>query len=205
MKYESFLGHRKSTFRETLKWINDNKNSKRTFTIVELGTSRSFKSWGISDNEKDWFPNNPERWAWSDGFFTRFMADNLEGSNFIIYTIDPCNKAIKVVKTACGHIPQVKILQTTSTEFLKNFNEKIDLLYMDHLESGPEACQVHLDDSKLVIEKDLMNDKSIILIDDTPIMNGLNNSKGHLSIPYLKSQGYETILHEYQLLLSKGD
>lgn len=203
MKYLEYLAQRTNTFSETMKWIHDNIDETKTFNIVELGTSRSFKSWGISSDTRSWYPDDPSKWAWSDGFFTRLFADNMEGYNFKIYSVDPCDQAVSVCKVVCGHIPQVSIHQMTSTEFLSNFNEKIDLLYMDHLESGIEACKVHFEDAKLVIEKDLMSDKSLILIDDTPVTNTLLNSKGHLSIPYLMKQGYRQVIHEYQLLLKK--
>lgn len=203
MKYLEHLGCRTNTFKQTMSWIHDNIDPSKTFNIVELGTSRSFKSWGISNDLADWHPDDPSKWGWSDGCFTRCFADNMEGYNFRLYSVDPCSNAVKVCKTVCGHIPEVSVHQMTSTEFLSNFNEKIDLLYMDHLESGREACNVHLKDSTLVIEKELMNDKSLILIDDSPVENNLTNSKGYLSIPYLKKNGFEPVIHEYQLLLKK--
>ena len=94
-----------------------------------------------------------------------------------------------------------KILQMESTDFLNNFNQKIDLLYMDHLESGEKACEVHLQDSKIIIEKDLMNDDSIILVDDCPKNT---TGKGKYSIPYLLDNGYENVLHEYQMVLKRS-
>ena len=196
MKYERYLLQRKNTFKKAWDCIKDKNN----LVIVELGTSRSFKSWGISSDENDWQPYNPERWAWSDGCFTKLFTDNLEGKNFIIYTIDPCPDAIKVVKTMIGENNRVKILQMKSTDFLNNFNDKIDLLYMDHLESGEQACQVHLTDAKIVVERDLMKDDGIIFIDDCP--EG-SIGKGKYSIPYLMSQHYKPLIHEYQMILKK--
>lgn len=196
MKYEEYLEQRKTTFKKGWDCIKD----KNDLVIVELGTSRSFKSWGISSDEKDWYPDNPEKWAWSDGCFTRLFADNLEGKNYTIYTIDPCPNAISVVKTMIGDNNRVKILQMKSTDFLKNFNDKIDLLYMDHLESGEEACQVHLTDCKIVIDKQLIKDDGIIFIDDCP--KG-KTGKGKYSIPYLLENGYEKIIHEYQMILTR--
>lgn len=196
MKYEEYLNQRKSTFTKTFELLKDKDN----LIIVELGTSRSFKSWGISSNEKDWHEDHPQMWAWSDGCFTRLFADNFEGKNYTIYTIDPCSQAIKVVKTMIGDNKRVKILQTTSTEFLKNFNDKIDLLYMDHLESGEMACKVHLEDAKIVLNEDLMKDDGIILIDDCP--EG-KIGKGKYSIPYFLENGYKNVLHEYQMILKK--
>jgi hypothetical protein len=194
MKYEEYLSQRTDTFKRVWDCIKD----KDDIVIVELGTSRSFKSWGISDDEKDWFPENPEKWAWSDGCFTRLFVDNLEGKNYTVYTIDPCPNAIHVVKTMIGENERVKILQMKSTDFLKDFDDKIDLLYMDHLESGEEACQVHLTDAKIVMENELMNDDGIILIDDCPYGQ---TGKGKYSIPYLLQNGYREIMHEYQMIL----
>jgi hypothetical protein len=198
MKYERYLNQRTNTFKKAWDCIKD----KNDIVIVELGTSRSFKSWGISNDINHWYPYNPEKWAWSDGCFTKLFTDNLiqENIKFTLYSIDPCPNAMKVVKTMIGDNPRVKCLQMTSTEFLQNFNEKIDLLYMDHLESGETACQVHLEDSKIIIENDLMNDDSIILIDDCP--EG-QTGKGKYSIPYLKENGYQTMIHEYQMILKK--
>jgi hypothetical protein len=87
-----------------------------------------------------------------------------------------------------------------STDFLNNFNDKIDLLYMDHLESGELACKVHLQDAKIVIEKNLMKDDGIILIDDCPEDQ---IGKGKYSIPYLLNNGYMTLIHQYQMILKK--
>lgn len=202
MKYLNLLAQRQNTFSKTYELILENITPKRKYVIVELGTSRSFKSWGISSDLKDWHPENPEKWAWSDGCFTRLFLDNLEEYDIVMYTIDPCPDAISVVKTMTNDNKKIVVIQTTSTEFLKNFDDKIDFLYMDHLESGKKACAVHLEDAKLIVEKDLMNENSLILIDDTPKLN-IEFSKGKDSIPYLLNNGYETVIHEYQMLLKK--
>ena len=201
MKYSEFFNNRKNTFEKTYELILNNIDSKKTFNIVELGTSRSFVSQRIINDEKYWTPDNIENWAWSDGFFTKTFADNLEGYNFKLYTVDPCPNANKVVKTVIGNNKNVEVISGYSTDFLNNIDFKIDLLYMDHMESSIEACKLHLIDSKLIIEKDLMAKKSLILIDDTtPVSNG---GKSLFSLPYLINNGYKKIIHEYQVLLSK--
>jgi len=201
MKYSEYFNNRKNTFEKTYEKILNNIDSKKTYNIVELGTSRSFVSWKIINDEKYWTPDNIKNWAWSDGLFTKVFADNLEGYNFKLYTVDPCPNANKVVKTIIGNNTNVEVISKYSTDFLNNIDFKIDLLYMDHLESGEEACKTHLIDSKLIIEKDLMAKKSLILIDDTtPVSNG---GKSLLSLPYLIDNGYKKIIHEYQVLLSK--
>lgn len=197
MLYEEYLTSRKNTFKKTFELLK----TRDEICIVELGTSRSFKSWGISSDLADWHPHNPEMWAWSDGCFTKLFADNLSDKKLSIYTIDPCSQAIKVVKIMIGDNPSIQIIQMESTDFLRKFNGKIDLLYMDHLESGELACEVHLRDAKIVIERQLMKNNGIILIDDCPSSSGIG--KGKLSIPYLLENGYKTLLHEYQIILSR--
>lgn len=196
MLYYDFLGKRKNTFKKTWDLIKD----KDDIVIVELGTTRSFRGGGKSSDINDWFPNNPEKWAWSDGVFTKLFADNLDKLNkkYTLYTIDPCPTAMDVVKVMCSKNKNVKPIMNTSTQFLKMLNCKIDLLYCDHLESSEEACLKHLQDAKIVIENDLMKDDGIILIDDC---DKNNNGKGKYSIPYLLNNNYKSIIYEYQNVL----
>ena len=203
MKYSDYFRNRKNTFEKTYELILNNIDSKKTFNIVELGSTRSFVNWRVENDEKYWTPDNIENWPWSDGLFTKTFADNLEGFNFKLYTIDPCPKANKVVKTIIGYNKNVEIISGYSTDFLNNIDFKIDMLYMDHMESSKEACETHLRDSKLIIEKDLMAKNSIILIDDTPPGSNFH-SKGLLSIPYIIDNGYTKVMHEYQALFSKN-
>lgn len=201
MKYSEFFNNRKNTFEKIYEFILNNIDNKKTFNIVELGTSRSFVTGRIENRIEFWNPDKPQNWDWGAGCFTKTFADNLEGYNFKLYTIDPCPNANKVVKTIIGNNKNVEIIKAYSTDFLNNIDFKIDLLYMDHMESGEEACKLHLSDIKLIIEKDLMSKKSLILIDDTPPESGFN-SKGLYSIPYLINKGYKKVIHEYQVLLS---
>ena len=50
-------------------------------TIVELGTTRSFVHGGLagcnSDDPQYWTPDNPERWDWGAGCFTRMVSECL--------------------------------------------------------------------------------------------------------------------------------
>lgn len=204
MKYSEFFNNRKNTFEKTYELVLNNIDNKEPFNIVELGTSRSFVTGRIENRIEFWNPNKPENWDWGAGLFTKTFADNLEGYNFKLYTVDPCPNANNVVKAITRENKNVEIIKEYSSDFLANIDFKIDLLYMDHMESSKEACELHLSDIQLVIEKDLMSKRSLILIDDTPQGNGFN-SKGLFSIPYLTSNGYGKVIHEYQALLSNFD
>ena len=208
MKYSSFLDRRQNTFERTYDLVLQNINSNKTYNIVELGTSRSFVSGNhlgcCSTDTKYWYPNNPLLWDWGAGIFTKVFSDNLQNYNYKLYTVDPDPSANSIVKTIIGNNPKVDIIQDYSTNFLNNIDFTIDLLYMDHMESSESACLQHLEDSKILIEKNLMAPNSIILIDDTPINASAEESKGKYSIPYLLNNHYIKLIHEYQALLIKN-
>ena len=69
------------------------------------------------------------------------------------------------------------------------------------MESSEAACIQHLKDSKLIVEKDIMAPNGIILIDD--VGDNITLTKGKYSIPYLLENGYELMMHEYQVLLRR--
>jgi hypothetical protein len=101
----------------------------------------------------------------------------------------------------CGANKNIEIVQGYSTDFLKNIDFEIDFLYMDHMESGEDACIQHYKDSKYIIENGLMSNNSLILIDD--IGDNITNTKGKYSIPYLLNNGYKQVIAEYQVLLER--
>ena len=69
------------------------------------------------------------------------------------------------------------------------------------MESSEDACKQHYIDAKYIVENNLMNSNSFILIDDCKTDTIYNKSK--YSIPYLLDNGFEIILNEYQCLLKK--
>jgi hypothetical protein len=206
MKYSQYFDRRKNTFEKAFSLINTHPISDQVYTIVELGTSRSFVSGGIpgclNPDPIFWYPGTPEKWDWGAGIFTKVFSENLQGQGrtYRLYSIDPSPDAIRIVKTMCND-DSVHIVQDYSTNFLRNFKGKIDFLYMDHMESGEEASQQHLEDSKILVEMDLMSPNGVILIDD--VGDNITETKGKYSIPFLLENGYEKILHEYQVLLTR--
>ena len=201
--YEQYLDldRRKNTFIKSYQLIKDMKNP----LIVELGTTRSFVSGCfdgcLSTDLRYWKPHNPEVWDWGAGIFTKVFADTLGDDGYTMYSIDPSPEAVTISKTMLAGRPCVHVIQDYSTNFLKQLTRKIDFLYMDHMESGEAACLQHLEDSKLIVEKDLMAPGAIILVDD--VGDNITLTKGKFSIPYLLEHGYEMIMHEYQVLLRR--
>ncbi len=205
IKYEKYLDRRSPTFIKTYELVKQSISNNATYNIVELGTSRSFVTGGmegcLSADPKYWNPENPEVWDWGAGIFTKVFADSLDGLNYKLYSIDPSEEAISICNTMMQNNPNVNIIKDYSTNFLDEIPFKIDLLYMDHMESSEEACIQHLKDSKLIVENDIMATNGLILIDD--VGDNITLTKGKYSIPYLLENGYELIMHEYQVLLRR--
>jgi hypothetical protein len=206
MLYYDLLDRRINTFSKSLSLIKESMKKDTPYTIVELGTSRSFVNGGYdgccSPDPIYWSPKQPKIWDWGAGVFTKVFSDNLRNDNVKLYSIDPNEGAIFISSTMCKGNSNVKIIKDYSTNFLNSIDFKIDFLYMDHMESGEDACIQHLNDSKLIVEKNLMSDNGIILIDD--VGTDLYHTKGKYSIPYLLENGYNLVLHEYQVLLVRS-
>ena len=206
MIYSEFLDIRKNTFEKSYELILKNMKENITYNIVELGSSRSYVNGGhegcCSARIQFWRPNEPHIWDWGAGIFTRVFAENLKDKNYKLYTIDPNEYANIITTNMCADYNNVIVLNTYSSDFIDKFNEKIDFLYMDHMETSEEAAILHLKDIETIINKNLMSDNGIILIDD--VGHDTINGKGKYSIPFLLKNNYKMIIHEYQVLLMKA-
>jgi len=207
MFYNEYFDRRKNTFEKCYELVLNNINSDKIYNIVELGSSRSYVNGGyegccLSDNQY-WKENNPEIWDWGAGIFTKVFAENLIGKNYRLFTVDPNTDANIIVTTMCKKYDEVVICKEYSNDFLHNFNEKIDFLYMDHMETSEEAAIQHYNDIKIIIEKDQFSENAIILIDD--VGNTDIEGKGKYSIPFLIENNYKIILHEHQVLMVKNN
>ena len=207
MIYSDFFEKRQTTFIKSYQLMLDkikNNNNKDTYNIVELGSSRSFVNGNLdgclSTNISYWKPYQPSKWDWGAGIFTKVFCENLVDHNYNLYTIDPDEKANIIVETMCNKNHHIIVVSDTSTNFLNNFTEKIDFLYMDHMETSEEAALQHLNDIKIVIERNLMTKDGVILIDDIGVYE---NAKGKYSITYLLEHNYKILIQEYQVLMQK--
>jgi hypothetical protein len=184
--------------------------------VVELGTTSSFVHSGLagynSNDTKYWTPGNPENWNWSSGGFTRMAAECLGHLNPVIYTIDLARSHIercKVITSDFKNIMQYYIC--SSVDFLQNCPFKIDLLYLDtgDMNQFETAAQLQYAEATIIVERDLIAENGIILIDDvrnqTPKKFGEKSDfgKSKYSIPYLLNHGYELVADEYQAILKK--
>jgi hypothetical protein len=201
---------------DTFKFAFENLHEFGGKVIVELGTSRSFRHGGLlgcnSDDISYWNPDNPENWDWGAGFFTRMAAIALSDLLPQIHTVD----------IVPSHIDRCKIMTQDfsslihyhvkdSVDFLKDFSGKIDLLYLDTGDMTPiePSTLLQLEEAKIIVERDLISEKGLILIDDvknrTPRKFGdlSDLGKSKYSLPFLLDHGFEIIMDEYQVVLRK--
>lgn len=202
----------------TFKHCLDYFEWRRSLNIVELGTSRSFtdgKYAGCCNPDPMyWEPYNLDKWDWSAGMFTKcFMECLMErnpGIKAKLTTLDISKDAIDIARHMTKENKQlINYLVTTSEEYLNSCKAKsIDLLYVDTGNMDEETALLHLREAKLIVEKDLLKDDGLILIDD--VRNPCNEfssqglGKSKYSIPYLLDHGYETVVDEYQVIMRKS-
>ena len=115
---------RLDNFKKSFELLLQNNTNENTYNIVELGTSRSFVSGRIENNKDFYNPQDPSSWDWGAGIFTKVFNDNLlkYNSNFVLYTIDPCENALYVSKTMNNNSNNIKFIKDYSTNFLNNID-----------------------------------------------------------------------------------
>ena len=197
---------------ETFKYCYEHLKNKNN-VIVELGTTRSYvdgRFEGCNMNDKKfWEPNNPEKWDWSAGCFTKVFSNLFPNSK--MHTVDLNSDHIKRSKHMNENAKNINFVVSSSEDFLKTFNEKINLLYLDTGDMTPieDTAQLHLREAKIIVEKNLLAKNGIILIDDVksvvPKQYGeiSDLGKAKYSIPYFLENGFEVVMDEYQYILKK--
>jgi hypothetical protein len=201
--YKKYLGPRYETFL----YAFEEFRAVGGKTVVELGTSRSFVRGGqpgcMDKNRKYWKPRSPRNWDWGAGLFTRMCALHLQDVQPEIHSVDISADAIEISKVVTADFARfITHHLTTSEEFLDAFDKKIDLLYMDTGETGAEAEELHLREARIVLTRQLMSPKGIIVIDDVNVP-GNTASKGRFSIPLFCQNGFQIAISDYQVVLRR--
>ena len=182
-KYNNKKNIRFFSFKETLK-ICQNRNFKN---IVETGTSRG--------KVKFFFFR---KYNWKDGMSTIMFAEYAKFINGKLYTCDISKKNIQNAKKFTSNFKNyVNYYTDDSVNFLNNFNETIDLLYLDSYDghNKVKASEHQLNEAKASLDKLCSN--ALILLDD-------KGAKTNLSIDFYKNNGFKIILEtENQILFSK--
>ena len=101
----------------------------------------------------------------------------------------------------------IEFAVSDSVEWLANFKEEVDFLYLDsydydkHDKAEQVASQEHHLKEFQAIESRL-HSHSIVLIDDCRLAGG---GKGKLVIDYMKSKGWYVDTNAYQVLLLRAN
>lgn len=157
--------------------------------IIETGTTRAINDFGGA------------------GMATIFFGDFCKRYNKHLWTVDILPEAISLSKSLTTEFTDnITYVIDDSLNFLKEFNDKIDLLYLDSydypLDENPEeslVSQTHqLNEFKAAEDK--LHDKSIVLLDDNSWKNG---GKCKLTKEYLIEKGWTCLLDDFQSLWIK--
>ncbi len=182
-KYNNNKNIRFKSFEKTLT-ISFKRNFK---TIVETGTARG--------KTKFFFF---KEYNWKDGMSTPMFGEYAQHVNGKLHTCDiSAENVSNAKKFTLNYSNYIKFYIQDSLIFLKEFSQKIDLLYLDSLDAhDPEAASKHqLKEAKISLNK--LHKNSLILLDD-------KGSKTNLSIKFYLENGFKIIYDtDYQVLLSK--
>ena len=198
--------------------LNFLKVFKSRPTIIELGTSRSFVDGmypGCNESDSQWWePENPEKWDWGAGLFSHVAAAELEDRLPIIHTVDISEEHIrrsKIINERWKHLINFHV--SDSVQFLKTFEGKADLIYLDTGDMTPigEACELQLAEAQIVVARAdaILKPCSLILIDDVrnkaaPAQGYPPLGKSCWAIPHLLEAGFRIVMDEYQTLLMRS-
>jgi len=155
--------------------------------IVETGTARDIGNWN------------------GDGLSTFFFGDYCNRYGGHVWTCDISPEAIRtsqlITKLFSDYITYIT---KDSLIFLKEFIERIDLLYLDSFDSvkgmEEQASQHNLNEVKIILNK--LHENTIVFIDD--YHPNKNTGKGIYSVPFLIENGWKLLNnYGYQAVLIK--
>lgn len=165
---------RNISFLKVIDILNQTYNTP--ITIVETGCIR-----GTSETSK-----------LGDGWSTLNWEFYAKQNGSKVYVVDINAEHIKRSKEIVPESDTVHYTESDSVTYLKSFNQKIDLLFLDSFdycgdEENIKACHNH-SLNELLAAWDKLNDQCFILIDD--VFNNQWEGKGKLTIPYLLQNGF---------------
>lgn len=149
--------------------------------FVETGCIRSDEDWGGA--------------GFSTVLFARYAE--LVGGSLTSFDLNPnnCNYA----RNWCRQFPSASIVESRGDDGLKLYNQPIDVLYLDSLDSEhPQHQEENLKEFKAAESK--LHQNSIVCIDDTP---GPGQGKGGATVKYMLSNGWIFLYRGYQVVLVK--
>ena len=180
-KFKNIKNIRFKSFEKTLS-LSFERNLK---TIVETGTARGkIKFFFI------------KKFNWKDGMSTLLFSEYAKYKNGHLYTCDIEKKNVKNAEFFCKKNKKYCSFYTDdSLNFLRNFEQKIEFLYLDSMDGQFKGASEHqLKEFKTAEDKLAKN--CLVLLDD-------KGSKTNLSIDYMLSKKFKIINEtDEQVLLS---
>lgn len=180
---------RRITFAKTLKLLKE-RNVK---TIIETGTSRK----GLKATK-------------GDGAATIVFGKWAKENNAVMHSVDIDKDSVKgsmdelIIQNLDG---VVSVHHSDSLEFLKNFKQQVDFLYLDSYDYSRTDEKIqklsqehHLKEFKIIEDK--LHKNSIVLIDDCGLPGG---GKGKTVVEYMLKNNWVILINAYQILLVKKE
>ncbi len=120
-----------------------------------------------------------------------------------MYSVDISAEAVANATTAIAAYKEyVHVIKNDSVEFLRNFSQKIDFLYLDSFdfdENNPDPSQQHhLREIEAAYDK--LAPKAIVMIDDCKLAHC---GKCRLVIDFLLKKGWNVVADEYQIIFMR--
>ena len=181
------FGKRQKTFRRAIELLDE----RSATCLIETGVAR----YGLRNSK-------------SDGASTAVFGLWAKTNNASLYSVDISPESIDGAREAVeelGLLEQVKLVTGDSVQFLENFADPVDFLYLDsydydkHDESIQMASQEHhLKEFKAIEEQ--LGPNTVVLIDDCDLPGG---GKGKTVIEYMTRKGWQIDTSAYQILLTK--
>ena len=181
------FGKRQKTFRRAIELLDE----RGATCLIETGVAR----YGLRNSK-------------SDGASTAVFGLWAKANNASLYSVDISPESIAGARKAVMELDllnEVKLVTGDSVQFLENFSDPVDFLYLDsydydkHDESVQMASQEHHLKEFKAIEEQLGPD-TVVLIDDCDLPGG---GKGKTVIEYMTRKGWQVDTNAYQVLLTK--
>lgn len=156
-----------------------------SFKMVETGTIRKAEDWGGA--------------GYSTYLFGRLAS--LLGGQLISVDIEPARCVFSQLLVACfGNA--VRVVNADSVQFLAEFDQPVDVLYLDSMDLGVPGFREHgLAEAKAGYGN--VRPGGLITFDDTHFSQGTFHGKGALGVPWLLEQGCQVLHSGHQTVLQK--
>lgn len=158
--------------------------------IIETGTTRMKDDWGA-------------------GMATLVFGDFCSQFNHHLFTVDIDPNALYIAQEVTKEFETfITYVENDSVAFLKNFNRKIDLLYLDSMDcpeyDAPTSTRLIQSQTHQLLELeaawDKLSDDPVILLDDNDFENG---GKTRLSKVWLTERGFKEVMSGKQTIWIK--